>query len=47
MNKTRGAGDSPAFSVKELKRMTKPYELEYTELKKGCFPDELGFQTTA
>ena len=27
--------------------MTKPYELEYTQLKKGCFPDELGFQTTA
>ena len=27
--------------------MAKPLELEYTQLKKGCFPDDLGFQTTA
>jgi len=27
--------------------MTKPFELEYTQLKKGCFPDDFGFQTTA
>ena len=27
--------------------MAKPFELDYTQLKKGCFPDELGFQTTA
>lgn len=24
-----------------------PFELDYTQLKRGCFPEELGFQTTA
>ena len=27
--------------------MEKPFELAYTELKKGCFPEELSFRTTA
>ena len=27
--------------------MDKPFELAYTELKKGCFPEELSFRTTA
>ena len=27
--------------------MEKPFELAYTELKKGCFPEELSFCTTA
>ena len=27
--------------------MAKPYELEYTQLKKGCFSDTFAFQTTA
>lgn len=27
--------------------MEKQYELEYTQLKNGCFPDDLSFQTTA
>lgn len=27
--------------------MAKPYELEYTQLKNGCFPEEFSFRTTA
>ena len=30
-----------------MKTLAKPFELEYTQLKKGCFPDDFTFQTTA
>ena len=36
-----------ALSAKEMKKLAKPFELDYTQLKKDCFPHELNFQTTA
>ena len=34
-------------SVKEMKKLAKPFELDYTQLKKDCLPRDLHFQTTA